>query len=125
MKLLIAPNEEGFAGGSLFWDDGESIDSLSEDKHLLIKFNFSKAKRNSELVIEVTGQYEDPSKLYYSQLIIYDENLKPLDVKIDDDKSVPRGDWNYNDILKVLKVNLQPNVVRINGSHKITVIREN
>ncbi|XP_067130265.1 lysosomal alpha-glucosidase-like isoform X2 [Centruroides vittatus] len=125
MKLLIAPNKVGFANGSLFWDDGESIDSLSQDKHLLIKFNFSKAKRNSELVIEVTGQYEDPSKLYYSQLIFYDQDLKPLDVKIDDDKTVPQGEWIYNDVLKVLKVNLQPNVVRLNSSHKITLIREN
>ncbi|XP_020616218.1 maltase-glucoamylase, intestinal-like [Orbicella faveolata] len=39
MGLIVALGDEGEASGQLFWDDGESIDTVKNSKYLLIKFS--------------------------------------------------------------------------------------
>lgn len=124
MKLLIAPDKEGNAAGSLFWDDGESIDMLSDEKHLLISFKFTKKKSVSELSIEAKGKYENPSKLFFWKLTVYDQDQKPLDIVIDEHDKIPKTEWSYDETLKVLNVKLRENIIPINSSHKISFITQ-
>ncbi|NXR53451.1 SUIS protein, partial [Hippolais icterina] len=44
--LLIALDEQGQASGSLFWDDGDSIDTIENENYFLAKYTFSKVSGN-------------------------------------------------------------------------------
>ena len=43
-SLLVALDEKGEAMGSMFWDDGESINTVEEGKYNLLGFNYSKVR---------------------------------------------------------------------------------
>ncbi|KAG8511483.1 Sucrase-isomaltase, intestinal, partial [Galemys pyrenaicus] len=42
MKLIVAADDMQMAQGSLFWDDGESIDTYEKDQYSLVQFNLNK-----------------------------------------------------------------------------------
>ncbi|NXQ52281.1 SUIS protein, partial [Anthoscopus minutus] len=44
--LIIALDEQGQASGSLFWDDGDSIDTIEKENYFLAKYTFSKVSGN-------------------------------------------------------------------------------
>ncbi|NWV09200.1 SUIS protein, partial [Ptilonorhynchus violaceus] len=44
--LIIALDEQGEASGSLFWDDGDSIDTIEKENYFLAKYTFSKVSSN-------------------------------------------------------------------------------
>ncbi|NXW53314.1 SUIS protein, partial [Eurystomus gularis] len=45
-SLIIALDEQGEASGSLFWDDGDSIDTIEKENYFLAKYTFSKVSSN-------------------------------------------------------------------------------
>ncbi|KAF4021015.1 hypothetical protein G4228_012809 [Cervus hanglu yarkandensis] len=50
MKLIVAADDNQMAQGSLFWDDGETIDTYERDLYSLVQFNLKKI-----LNIDLTG----------------------------------------------------------------------
>ncbi|NXP99766.1 MGA protein, partial [Vidua macroura] len=44
--LIIALDEQGQASGSLFWDDGDSIDTIEKENYFLAKYTFSNVSGN-------------------------------------------------------------------------------
>ncbi|NXB41294.1 SUIS protein, partial [Eulacestoma nigropectus] len=44
--LIIALDEQGQASGSLFWDDGDSIDTIEKENYFLAKYTFSEVSVN-------------------------------------------------------------------------------
>ncbi|NXG31947.1 SUIS protein, partial [Dromaius novaehollandiae] len=44
--LIIALDDEGEASGSLFWDDGDSIDTIEKEIYFLAKYTFSEVSSN-------------------------------------------------------------------------------
>ncbi|KAK4829986.1 hypothetical protein QYF61_008156 [Mycteria americana] len=40
--LIIALDEQGEASGSLFWDDGDSVDTIEKENYFLAKYTYSK-----------------------------------------------------------------------------------
>ncbi|KAI4589788.1 hypothetical protein MJG53_000837 [Ovis ammon polii x Ovis aries] len=50
MKLIVAADDDQMAQGSLFWDDGETIDTYERDLYSLVQFNLNKI-----LDIDLTG----------------------------------------------------------------------
>ncbi|XP_035693837.1 sucrase-isomaltase, intestinal-like [Branchiostoma floridae] len=51
MGLLVAMDDSSAASGTLFWDDGESIDSVERRDYVLVNFNAS----STELLCEVVN----------------------------------------------------------------------
>ncbi|XP_063061397.1 sucrase-isomaltase, intestinal [Engraulis encrasicolus] len=49
MGLLVALGDDGSAQGSLFWDDGEGIDTYEKNQHLLMTFRADKNVLHSTL----------------------------------------------------------------------------
>ncbi|XP_074862416.1 sucrase-isomaltase, intestinal-like [Carettochelys insculpta] len=45
--LIIALDDQGAASGSLFWDDGDSIDSIERELYFLVKYAFSEVSSNA------------------------------------------------------------------------------
>ncbi|KAM5332711.1 sucrase-isomaltase, intestinal [Glossophaga mutica] len=50
MKLLVAADDNQIAQGSLFWDDGETIDTYERGLYSLIQFNFNKTTLTSTVL---------------------------------------------------------------------------
>ncbi|XP_051054776.1 sucrase-isomaltase, intestinal [Phodopus roborovskii] len=50
MKLIVAANDNQTAQGTLFWDDGDSIDTYERDLYTLIQFNLKQKTLTSTLL---------------------------------------------------------------------------
>uniref|UniRef100_A0A2K5L4M8 Sucrase-isomaltase n=1 Tax=Cercocebus atys TaxID=9531 RepID=A0A2K5L4M8_CERAT len=50
MKLIVAADDNQMAQGSLFWDDGESIDTYERDLYLSVQFNLNKTTLTSTIL---------------------------------------------------------------------------
>ncbi|XP_061072796.1 sucrase-isomaltase, intestinal [Conger conger] len=50
LGLIVALSPEGKADGSLFWDDGKSIDTYGKKQYLLVSFNASKGSLENRVV---------------------------------------------------------------------------
>ncbi|CAF0715427.1 unnamed protein product [Brachionus calyciflorus] len=80
--IIIAPDEADQARGELYWDDGESNDSISSQKFTLIEFVYSHA--NVESIIEMnikTAGYTINNKL--NKIRLFDVKLRPTGFLID------------------------------------------
>ncbi|XP_062988083.1 sucrase-isomaltase, intestinal [Elgaria multicarinata webbii] len=79
MGLLIALDENGTAAGDLFWDDGETRDTVTKNSYILYEFNVS----NNVLTMTVTqNSYSDPYNLEFEEIKILGLALPPTDVKV-------------------------------------------
>ncbi|KAM9316521.1 sucrase-isomaltase, intestinal [Gastrophryne carolinensis] len=68
LKLLIALDGNENAHGTLFWDDGKSIDSIEHGVYVLYEFH---ARRNS-ITLKVThNNYTDPNNLIFDEIKIF------------------------------------------------------
>ncbi|KAM8771117.1 sucrase-isomaltase, intestinal isoform 2-T2 [Rhynchonycteris naso] len=50
MKLIVAADDNQMAKGSLFWDDGETIDTYEKDLYFLVQFNLNKTTLTSTIL---------------------------------------------------------------------------
>ncbi|KAF6385497.1 sucrase-isomaltase [Rhinolophus ferrumequinum] len=50
MKLIVAADDKQMAQGSLFWDDGETIDTYEKDLYFLVQFNLNKTTLTSTIL---------------------------------------------------------------------------
>ncbi|XP_066097514.1 sucrase-isomaltase, intestinal isoform X1 [Saccopteryx bilineata] len=50
MKLIVAADDSQMAKGSLFWDDGETIDTYEKDLYFLVQFNLNKTTLTSTIL---------------------------------------------------------------------------
>eukprot|EP00112_Aurelia_sp_Birch-Aquarium-sp1_P009032 Seg2012.11_Seg2012.9 transcript_id=Seg2012.11_Seg2012.9/GoldUCD/mRNA.D3Y31 product="Maltase-glucoamylase intestinal" protein_id=Seg2012.11_Seg2012.9/GoldUCD/D3Y31 len=63
--LVVALDKNGDAKGTLFWDDGESKDTVKNGKYLQVNLIF----RQHEIKLEITKNgYNDASKLFLSSI---------------------------------------------------------
>uniref|UniRef100_A0A8D2KQH1 alpha-glucosidase n=1 Tax=Varanus komodoensis TaxID=61221 RepID=A0A8D2KQH1_VARKO len=79
MGLIIALDDNETATGDLFWDDGESRDTVIKKSYLLYHFNVS----NNVLTMTVThNNYKDPNNLEFQEIKILGLPLQPTEVKV-------------------------------------------
>ncbi|MBZ3887981.1 Sucrase-isomaltase, intestinal [Sciurus carolinensis] len=50
MKLIVAADDDQMAQGSLFWDDGETINTYERDLYFLVQFNLNKTTLTSTIL---------------------------------------------------------------------------
>ncbi|KAM9389825.1 sucrase-isomaltase, intestinal-like [Phaethornis superciliosus] len=77
--LIIALDEQGEASGSLFWDDGDSIDTIEKENYFLAKYTFSKGNLKTEIL---KNGYQGADSLKYNKITILGLKLKPNAVSL-------------------------------------------
>ncbi|XP_068045833.1 sucrase-isomaltase, intestinal-like [Anomalospiza imberbis] len=77
--LIIALDEQGQASGSLFWDDGDSIDTIEKENYFLAKYTFSNGSLKTEIV---KNGYRGADTLKYNKITILGLKLRPQAVSV-------------------------------------------
>ncbi|XP_076367371.1 sucrase-isomaltase, intestinal-like isoform X2 [Tachypleus tridentatus] len=105
MELIVAPDEEGNAEGSLFWDDGETWETHKNNKYSLIHFKMTQNDTTTTLNIYPKRNAE---RLSFLKITIFDQS-KPQTVSVDGHNEDPKilvGYNNTNKVLHLTKLNL-------------------
>ncbi|RLV83702.1 hypothetical protein DV515_00016396, partial [Chloebia gouldiae] len=89
--LIIAVDEEGQASGSLFWDDGDSIDTIEKENYFLAKYTFSNGSLKTEIV---KNGYPGAGTLKYNKITILGLKLRPQAVSLNG-RSIPGDAVSY------------------------------
>ncbi|XP_038011667.1 maltase-glucoamylase, intestinal-like [Motacilla alba alba] len=89
--LIIALDEQGQASGSLFWDDGDSIDTIENENYFLAKYTFSKGSLKTEIVKD---GYRGADALKYNKITILGLKLRPQAVSLNG-RSIPGDAVSY------------------------------
>lgn len=114
--LIIAPDKTEKATGSLYWDDGESFDSIQSRRFSY--FEFSYYQLNAETVIEIKAKslgYSLSNKL--NKIRLFDVRLRPTQVLIDSAIQHSSFSWNsVNEDLELTNLNLS-----LNEDHNILI----
>ncbi|KTG36910.1 hypothetical protein cypCar_00036485 [Cyprinus carpio] len=102
MRLIIALDDNNAASGELFWDDGESRDTVSSGSY--IHYQFSVA--NDVLTMHVTHNgYTDPNNLKFENITVMGVTGAPVSVLVSDGtttNALTASQVNYNSTRKVL-----------------------
>ncbi|KAK2496039.1 hypothetical protein MC885_013513, partial [Smutsia gigantea] len=99
MKLIVAADDYQMAQGSLFWDDGESIDTYEREQYFSVQFNLNKNTLTSTILksgylnknemrlgfIDIWGKGKTPVK---EVNMIYNGNKEPLKFTQEPDKEI-------------------------------------
>ncbi|XP_065410413.1 sucrase-isomaltase, intestinal-like isoform X1 [Chrysemys picta bellii] len=72
--LIIALDERGEASGSLFWDDGDSIDSIEKEVYFLAKYTFSEGQMRTKIV---KNGYRGVDSLIYNTVQVLGVTSRP------------------------------------------------
>lgn len=100
-SLIVALDSNGRANGKLYWDDGESLDSVTSEKYNLYRFDFDRQTGILNVRLE---------KSNYSQFItnniniikIFDIRSRPTAIQIDGFQFHTK--YNYNSSTRVLEI---------------------
>ncbi|XP_016007196.1 maltase-glucoamylase, intestinal [Rousettus aegyptiacus] len=91
-SLIIALDERGEASGSLFWDDGDSIDSVEKDEYFYVEYQFSNRALNATVV---KNGYRGIASLVYGTVQILGFTSKPNVIFVNGD-TVPASRIQYH-----------------------------
>ncbi|XP_005931267.1 maltase-glucoamylase, intestinal [Haplochromis burtoni] len=79
MGLLIAPDDNGNADGELFWDDGDSRDTIENGNYIHYKFSL----KQGVLTMQVThAGYNDPNNLKFDNITILGIPVPPVSISV-------------------------------------------
>lgn len=114
--LIIAPGFDEKAAGTLYWDDGESLDSITANKYNLYKFNYQKVQDESviDIMIEKQG-YPITNKL--NTIRLFDVIFPPKSFKVD--SVVTTVSYTYDQFTESIVLNNLN--LSMTGNHKIEI----
>ncbi|XP_040830836.1 sucrase-isomaltase, intestinal [Ochotona curzoniae] len=117
MKLIVAADDDQTAQGTLFWDDGDSIDTYERDMYLLVQFNLNQTRLTSTPLktgyinkTEIRLGYVDVwgigSNAINQVTLVYNERTEPLN-------------FVQNTTIETLNIDLRPNGVTLDDPIEI------
>ncbi|KAJ8280469.1 hypothetical protein GJAV_G00054930 [Gymnothorax javanicus] len=104
MGLIIALDDSNRATGELFWDDGDSRDTVSTGRYTHYQFTL---ESNVLRIQALHKGYTDPNNLTFENITILGFNPAPSSITIDDGITstvVPPGNITYNETKQVLHI---------------------
>ncbi|XP_064418118.1 maltase-glucoamylase [Latimeria chalumnae] len=104
MGLIIALDDNGRAGGELFWDDGESRDTF--DKGVYVAYQFLVASNRLDMQVLHNG-YSDPNNLKFEEMRILGLPTSPRSVTViqgPNVTSVPSRNIHFDATNKVVRI---------------------
>jgi alpha-glucosidase (family GH31 glycosyl hydrolase) len=105
--LTVGLDEKGNAGGELFWDDGETLDTYNNGAYLLLNFNatISSSKTSGVLnIIRSFNGYRGADSLSFTQVQVFGIVNKPVRVTVNGNQ-LPYNNVNWSSSNKVLTLN--------------------
>jgi len=88
-SLIIILNSDGNAEGDLFFDDGESIDTIKTKSYYYSKFSWSLL--NKKLIFNIIeNNYSSMSNLILNKIIIYGLKNIPIKININNKEFYPK-----------------------------------
>ncbi|XP_059156797.1 uncharacterized protein LOC131941537 [Physella acuta] len=97
-KILVALNDTNGATGELFWDDGESLDSISARKFSQIYFYMN--NKNTLMSRVAQASYNPPQGVKMSDVVVYGVSQAPSAVSVNGNSAT----FSYNSDSKVLNI---------------------
>lgn len=91
-SLIIAPDEQGEASGSLFWDDGDSIDSIEREEYFYVEYQFSNKALKATVI---KNGYRGIATLAYDTIQVLGFTSKP-NVVFMNGETIPSNRIQYN-----------------------------
>ncbi|XP_017279452.1 maltase-glucoamylase, intestinal [Kryptolebias marmoratus] len=105
MGLIIALDDNNQAAGELFWDDGDSRDTVKNRNYIHYNFSFD----NGQLTVQATNAgYKDPNNLTFEEITVLGVPHPPTSVSVTPIGSsdvltiLPNTSISYNESTKVL-----------------------
>jgi len=91
MSLLVALDYKQTADGSLFWDDGDSVDTYENQNYNLFQFNYTS---NNTIKITAVAYYYQTS-LVLDQIQVYGLAAQPTQIMLmESNSTVINMTWN-------------------------------
>ncbi|XP_072477631.1 sucrase-isomaltase, intestinal [Notamacropus eugenii] len=75
MGLIVAVDDNGMAQGSLFWDDGESIDTYEKGQYLSVQFQLNQTTLTSTAI---HSGYSNPNELRLGYINVWGKDRTPV-----------------------------------------------
>ncbi|XP_007446500.1 PREDICTED: sucrase-isomaltase, intestinal [Lipotes vexillifer] len=75
MKLIVAADDNQMAQGSLFWDDGETIDTYERDLYFFVQFNLNKTILTSTIL---KNSYINENEMRLGYIHIWGKEKTPV-----------------------------------------------
>ncbi|XP_061049452.1 sucrase-isomaltase, intestinal [Eubalaena glacialis] len=75
MKLIVAADDNQMAQGSLFWDDGETIDTYERDLYFFVQFNLNKTILTSTIL---KNSYINKNEMRLGYIHIWGKEKTPV-----------------------------------------------
>ena len=100
MSLLVALDQNQIAGGSLFWDDGDSVDTYENRNYNLFQFNYT---NNNTITITPVAYYY-PTPLILEKIQVYDLAMPPTQITLmGSDSTAKNMTWNAtSNVLQIM-----------------------
>uniref|UniRef100_A0A8C0XDJ2 Sucrase-isomaltase, intestinal n=1 Tax=Castor canadensis TaxID=51338 RepID=A0A8C0XDJ2_CASCN len=99
LGLIIALDENNEAKGELFWDDGQSIDTVAKDEYIFCEFSASQSHLDVKIL---KSAYKDHNNLTFREIKIFGtQGLRNVTVKHNGTLSQMSPSVTYDPILRV------------------------
>ncbi|XP_075413533.1 putative maltase-glucoamylase 2 [Tenrec ecaudatus] len=115
LGLLVALDHRREAQGVLYWDDGVSTDSVTNEKYLLYHFSVAANRLQAKII---KNNYSDPNDLQFTEIRILGMDKEPTNLTITVD-SIPALCSNCSNIY-----NASTKVVTITGIRELALGQE-
>ncbi|XP_069085845.1 lysosomal alpha-glucosidase-like [Pleurodeles waltl] len=102
--LVIALDEKGSAAGSLFWDEGDSIDPIENGIYFLAEYRFSNGVLRTTIV---NNGYHEVDALTYRTIQVFGLSSRPTSITVNGSQ-VSSSDVDYTENRKLtLRISVQ------------------
>ncbi|XP_069485323.1 lysosomal alpha-glucosidase-like [Ambystoma mexicanum] len=93
LGLIIALDEKGSAAGSLYWDEGDSIDPIEKGIYFLAEYRFNNGRLNTKVVKD---GYRGVDALNYNSVQVFGLSSRPNAVAVNGSQ-MPSSDIDYQE----------------------------
>ncbi|XP_042208906.1 probable maltase-glucoamylase 2 isoform X2 [Homarus americanus] len=99
LGLVVAPDREGNATGTLYWDDGEELNPIGSGRYFTADVTYS----NEIITWQVTRGSEVAEGLLLSEVRVFRVEGRPTQLLVDGQRWTT-GDWHYHRDTQVLQM---------------------
>ncbi|XP_048201809.1 sucrase-isomaltase, intestinal [Perognathus longimembris pacificus] len=111
MKLIVAADDNQLARGSLFWDDGDTINTYENDMYLLVQFNLNKTTLTTTILKD---GYINKDEITLGNVEVWGEASSIVhEVSLVRNGNIEQLRFNHNQTTKILNIDLKANHVTL------------
>uniref|UniRef100_A0A8C6W327 Sucrase-isomaltase, intestinal n=1 Tax=Nannospalax galili TaxID=1026970 RepID=A0A8C6W327_NANGA len=118
MKLIVAADDNHMAQGTLFWDDGESINSYERDLYTLVQFNLNKTTLTNTVL---KHGYINKDEMRLGMIFVWGIGKTPVnEVKLTYNENILQPEFLQDAAKEILHIKLQNFNITVDESIEIS-----